>query len=673
MKTILSPRHLQRLTLSLLLLCLPFNGYAQSALNGDVNGDGNVNITDVNAIISIILDGKTTTPAADVNSDGTVNITDINAIINVILGGTDNHEYVDLGLPSGTLWATCNVGASRPEKYGGYYAWGETKEKEVYSYENYLYRNIDIGQDICGTQYDVAQVKWGGAWRMPSREELNELWNYCSHEWTSENGVYGMRLTAENGKSIFLPAAGYNRNSDIGSFGFYRSGNGPSTHDPLMPSYPYYLQFASYGLDDLGDCPAFYGLSVRPVINHSVIDVEPKQIDFGVVVSGTDKTSSLTVTNTSDSTVSITVNCDPSFTDYFEVSSNNETRTLAPGESLNYTVTAHGSQTGCHAVTNLLVSSGGGKHRLVALSARGVDSEPLLDVSSLSLNPGEKKEVVARSGNCTMTNSNQSVAHVWKSGGGSGGGGREEPPYLSSATSSESRFTVEALSKGTATVVITDEYSGQKGILTVTVRDGGTDNNKWVDLGLPSGTLWATCNVGASTPEEYGDYFAWGETEPKDYYDWNSYKWCNGSNMTLTKYCTDSSYGYNGFFDNKTELDLEDDAAYVNWGSSWRMPTLDQQIELIDNCTWTWTTQNGVNGHLFTGPNGKTLFLPAAGQRSGSSLINAGTLGCCWSRTLNSSDTDCAHSLFFNSGRMDWGSSSRIYGIPVRAVRVSQN
>ena len=112
------------------------------------------------------------------------------------------------------------------------------------------------------------------------------------------------------------------------------------------------------------------------------------------------------------------------------------------------------------------------------------------------------------------------------------------------------------------------------------------DDHEWVDLGLPSGTLWATCNVGANAPEEFGDYFAWGETAPKDYYDWDNYKWCNGNDSTLTKYCNDSTYGYNGFVDNKVELDPEDDAAYVNWGPSWRMPTLNQTQELWQDCTW---------------------------------------------------------------------------------------
>jgi len=193
----------------------------------------------------------------------------------------------------------------------------------------------------------------------------------------------------------------------------------------------------------------------------------------------------------------------------------------------------------------------------------------------------------------------------------------------------------------------------------------------YVDLGLPSGTLWATCNVGADSPEDYGDYFAWGETEPKEVYSWETYKWCNGSSSTLTKYCTDSSYGYNGFVDNKTELDPEDDAAYVNWGPSWRMPSLEQIQELDDKCTWTWTQRNGVNGTLVTGPNGNTLFLPAAGYRSDESLYDAGADVFYWSRTLDASSPSGAVGLSFNTGI--WGGWNYFYrdgGFTVRAVSV---
>ena len=197
------------------------------------------------------------------------------------------------------------------------------------------------------------------------------------------------------------------------------------------------------------------------------------------------------------------------------------------------------------------------------------------------------------------------------------------------------------------------------------------DEHEWVDLGLPSGTLWATCNIGADTPEGYGDFFAWGETEPKDYYVWNTYKWCNGSYNTMTKYCT-NSYGYNGFTDGKTELDTEDDAAWVNWGASWRMPTLEQHLELIDNCTWTWKTQNSIKGYLVTGQNGNSIFLPAAGSSSG----DVGFCGYYWSRTLDSGKSNRAFNLYFSSGNVEWNDEIgryRYYGYAVRAVRMPQN
>jgi hypothetical protein len=196
---------------------------------------------------------------------------------------------------------------------------------------------------------------------------------------------------------------------------------------------------------------------------------------------------------------------------------------------------------------------------------------------------------------------------------------------------------------------------------------------EYVDLGLPSGTLWATCNVGASAPEDYGDYFAWGETAPKDNYEWSNYKWCNGSSTTMTKYCTGSSCGADGFTDGKTELDPEDDAAYVNWGPQWRMPTHVQQTELCENCTWTWTTQNGVNGQLGIGPNGNSIFLPAAGGRWDGDLNSAGSHGYYWSRTLapGYSYSYGAFYMGFSSYGVYWYSIYyRYYGHTVRAVRV---
>ncbi len=168
----------------------------------------------------------------------------------------------------------------------------------------------------------------------------------------------------------------------------------------------------------------------------------------------------------------------------------------------------------------------------------------------------------------------------------------------------------------------------------------------YVDLGLPSGTLWATCNVGASAPEEFGDYFAWGETEPKDCYDWSTYKWCNGDNETLTKYCNESSLGHNGFVDNKTELDREDDAACAHYPGG-RMPSWEQIQELCDSCTWQYTKINGVKGMLVTGPNGNTMFLPSASQRDDSPNGYVTLRGFYWSRTLTPYDSNFSVGLGF--------------------------
>ena len=135
---------------------------------------------------------------------------------------------------------------------------------------------------------------------------------------------------------------------------------------------------------------------------------------------------------------------------------------------------------------------------------------------------------------------------------------------------------------------------------TVYILNYAYSFHEYVDLGLPSGTLWATYNVGANSPEEYGDYFAWGETQPKDTYTWSTYQYANGGspwgNPNLTKYCANSQYGYNGYVDDLTILLPEDDAATANWGSNWRMPTQEEWWELGSNTTHTWTTQNGVNG-----------------------------------------------------------------------------
>ena len=213
--------------------------------------------------------------------------------------------------------------------------------------------------------------------------------------------------------------------------------------------------------------------------------------------------------------------------------------------------------------------------------------------------------------------------------------------------------------------------TGNRSIVAVfSVSSAGT----YVDLGLPSGTLWATCNIGADAPEQYGDHFAWGEIQPKNNYSWEEYQFCEGSENTLTKYCYDAEYGYNGYVDELTILLPEDDAATVYWGEDWRMPTREEWEELMNNTSATATVRNGVNGWLFTSENGNSLFLPSAGRRKDTGYYTGDLYY--WSSTLNTHHAPKAAWFFYSSsGACHMGNWTyyRNYGQSVRAVRSSSN
>lgn len=209
-------------------------------------------------------------------------------------------------------------------------------------------------------------------------------------------------------------------------------------------------------------------------------------------------------------------------------------------------------------------------------------------------------------------------------------------------------------------------------LTAIFMRRFDTNGHDYVDLGLKSGLKWATCNIGASAPEEYGSYYAWGENEEKNNYSWNTYKLCKGSDKTFTKYCTISTLSADGTIDNKTILDIEDDVARIKWGGDWRVPTKEEIDELRRSCAWEWTSQNGVNGYKGTGPNGNSIFLPAAGYRNGAKVDDMGRCGGYWSSSIVTEryrhrcyyvdglkfDSDYARTIFFN----------RYEGLSVRPV-----
>ena len=207
------------------------------------------------------------------------------------------------------------------------------------------------------------------------------------------------------------------------------------------------------------------------------------------------------------------------------------------------------------------------------------------------------------------------------------------------------------------------------------------DTREYVDLGLPSGTLWATCNIGASKPEECGLYFAWGETEgytsdtsDGHYFDAKNHKWWSygGKDPVLTKYCSSM---HRGKIDNKFELDPEDDAATVIWGNKWEMPSSDQVGELCDS-SYTiseWTTLNGVRGKKITSKkNGKSIFLPAAGFRTESWKGAFKSVGFYWSRTIYNGDFN-AYCLIFDKAGIECYAIPRHNGICIRPVRSPKN
>ena len=201
---------------------------------------------------------------------------------------------------------------------------------------------------------------------------------------------------------------------------------------------------------------------------------------------------------------------------------------------------------------------------------------------------------------------------------------------------------------------------------TYTIIDCETKRleHTYTDLGLT--VKWATCNVGANMPEENGHYFAWGETLTKNSYVWNLYKWCNASPYSLTKYNINSSYGS---VDNKTLLDQSDDVATIRFGTNWRMPTSAEFIELKNNCTWTWTVQNGVNGYKVTSKsNGNSIFLPAAGYKDGTSLLNSGISGYYWSSSLDTSTPYDALYIYLNANDISVYDYYRYLGLSVRPV-----
>ncbi len=465
------------------------------------------------------------------------------------LGATSSTlpDAVDLGLS--VKWASFNLGASKPEEGGDYYAWGETEAKNDYEWSNYKWCNgsytkltkyntngnygIVDNKTQLDPEDDVAMTLLGDKWRMPTDAEIDELIQNCTWTWDTKNGVNGYWVTSKVNTSakIFLPAAGYHDGSGIG-LGYYWS----STIDPEYPNYANLLFISADDIDAHGAYRCF-GQFIRPVYGEPVIPVESITID---------KTE----------------------------------MTLSIGETSAISATVHPDN-----ATNKKVS---------------------------------------------WSSSDEAVATVSPNG------------------------VVTGVAVGSAIITVKTSDGGKTATCSVTVRDDSPSLPvpEMVDLGLS--VKWASFNLGATKPEEFGDYYAWGEAEPyyvstdpliwkedkSAGYAWQSYRWCMGTNTTLTKYCTDASYGNNGFTDNKNELDPDDDAAHMHLGGSWFIPTDAQWTELRENCTFTEATMNGISGFkvssLKPGYTHMSIFLPGAGYGEDTYIWGVNSDAIYWSSSTSS-------------------------------------
>lgn len=237
---------------------------------------------------------------------------------------------------------------------------------------------------------------------------------------------------------------------------------------------------------------------------------------------------------------------------------------------------------------------------------------------------------------------------------------RSSDESIATATISDKNVVIKGVSEGKVTLTVTNTSTQKSETIVVTSYFDSVTPGDLIDLGLPSGTKWASRNVGAGSPTDYGSYFAWGETTPKESYNWANYKYYNWTDRSLTKYCTSSSYGT---VDNKTTLDLEDDAAHANWGGDWRMPTHEESSELIDKCQWLRVIINGVLGKKCIGPNGNSIFFPASGVRFDDGLCYKGVDGQYWQSECGDNDLGAWRIYLFDVIRLE-----RYAGLTVRPV-----
>lgn len=539
----------------------------------DTNQDSEVTISDVTKVTERLLNNIANDPQM-MKAEDVVNAMDrvngnlelINEKIDKVLmlngimpSDFSGHNYVDLGLPSGTLWATMDVGASIAAQAGSFFAWAETEPKDTYTQENYLFADKSITS--LTAQYDAATANWGKDWITPNKEMWNELLANC--DMTLEAGI-----SPRQGRHLILTSK-INGKVLVLHFGAAKgsSNSSTSTLAYMCNAYDSSVGISAYiSGAQLSNLEPYFGYHVRAVVNPRLLVQRPN-------------TETTTVSATSITLPTISVNLKTGEAKAL-------TASVMPADATDKSVTWYSSNPGIVSVNNngVVTANGVGTATVTAIANGG---------SGLSAS-------------CTFT--------VTKANSTSGGDG------------------------------MTHEY---------------------VDLGLPSGTLWATCNVGATLPSDAGNCYAWGETAPKSEYTWANYFDSAGDKdgNAFKKYAIYL----------KTKLDLEDDAAYVNWGSDWRMPTKEEVEELKENTTF----KKDGNGYVLTSKiNKKMIYFPISGYKIETEKRDTESVYIMTSELYNTSKYSSIYQIYYSS----YSSStlfnstyiSRYQGIPIRPVYVGK-
>lgn len=575
----------------------------------------------------------------------------------------DTHEYVDLGLSSKTLWAKTNIGASTPEGFGDYFAWGETTTKSTYSWSNYKYCSgsaetvQDIGETISGTQYDAARANWGSEWQMPTYDQINELIDECNISIRTSNGVKGMAFTGPNGNTLFFPCPGYKYDSKFvseNSLTYYWGGSKDIEGNVDSKATAFYIKIGP-GTGWTAWCTVAQrrtGLPIRPVRSQGGGTVEPttptpEAIDLGLSV----KWASFNLGANSAEKFG-------SFYAWGETATKNS-YTWANYQHANGTaatskdIGADISGTNYDAATALWGSDWRipTKAEITELYQKCTFTAATVNgVNGYTVKGPSGKTIFMPLAGCSYDGKiygSGSYTYYWSGNISTSTNQKAYSLYLKAATTP----TIAQIQRRTGVAI--RPVKGEK-----TTQDPNTQALELVDLGLS--VKWANQNVDATHETQYGKYYAWGETSAKTTYTWANYTLCSGSAYTSFNIGSNISQSENY------------DVAYKRSNKTMCIPTNEQWQELINQCSWVEKTENNVKGYRVTGPNGNSIFLPFSGCSYDGKNYGVGSYSYYWTSNNVSNDISKAQATYLKTGiKTTFSSLNRRTGVAIRPVEAT--